>query len=152
MYVPCPYTYFVVSPCSPHPYLFFNQDRDSVTFVGFRIAEKSGDLLDTSGAGRVLQRKIMPIQLLNVLSANFVNLSEDCRQWSKYDILLKLARVMGVEPHDPDPTYALTADNLIKMLAIYMRFRYNLSAPEMHVHMCVCFFFLQMWYTSSNYG
>ena len=135
------YTHFVVSPYSPHPYLFFNRDGNSITFVGFRIAEDSGDLLDTSGAGHVLQRKIMSIQLLNALRVNFVDLSEDCRQWSKDLILLKLARVMGIEPHDPDPTYALTADNLIKMLAIYMRLRYNRSVHEMNVCKYVCIFF-----------
>ena len=39
--------------------------------------------------------------------------------------LSKLCSVMGVEvPHDPDPTYELTTDNVKKILAIYMRFRY----------------------------
>ena len=28
---------------------------------------------------------------------------------------------------DPDPSYALTYDNLLKMLAIQMRFRYQMS-------------------------
>ena len=28
---------------------------------------------------------------------------------------------------DPDPTYELTFDNLVKMLAIQMRFRYNIT-------------------------
>lgn len=27
-------------------------------------------------------------------------------------------------PHDPDDTYELTTDNVKKILAIYMRFRY----------------------------
>ena len=36
----------------------------------------------------------------------------------------KLCMVMGIkEPHDPDPTYELTTDNVKKILAIYMRFR-----------------------------
>ena len=66
----------------------------------------------------------MSTQLLTALHANFVNLSEDCRCWSKDQILMKLAKVMGIEPHDPDPAYALTVDNLMKILAIHMRFRY----------------------------
>ena len=33
---------------------------------------------------------------------------------------------MGVEwPYDPDDSYELTTDNLKKILAIHMRFRYN---------------------------
>ena len=36
----------------------------------------------------------------------------------------KIATVMGIEfPYDPDETYVLTVDNLIKILAIQMRFR-----------------------------
>ena len=36
----------------------------------------------------------------------------------------KIATVMGVEfPYDPDESYVLTVDNLIKILAIQMRFR-----------------------------
>ena len=34
---------------------------------------------------------------------------------------------------DPDPSYALTYDNLVKMLAIQMRFRYSC-----HVHLLYC--------------
>ena len=36
----------------------------------------------------------------------------------------KIGYVMGCDFYmDPDPSYALTADNLIKILAIQMRFR-----------------------------
>ena len=31
---------------------------------------------------------------------------------------------MGVQKHDPDHTYELTTDNVKKILAILMRFRY----------------------------
>ena len=47
-------------------------------------------------------------------------------------MITKLATVMGirVDPttiYDPDVTYELTTDNLIKMLAIQMRFRYSVG-------------------------
>ena len=56
---------------------------------------------------------------------------------SRPEILKKLFRVFGsnlkADPKqsyytevDPDPTYALTYDNLVKMLAIQMRFRYSM--------------------------
>jgi len=36
----------------------------------------------------------------------------------------RLCRVIGVEnPTDTDESYVLTADNLVKMMAIHMRFR-----------------------------
>jgi len=36
-----------------------------------------------------------------------------------------MCNVMGIDIiYDPDPTYELTADNVKKMLAIYMRFRF----------------------------
>lgn len=37
----------------------------------------------------------------------------------------RLCRVVGNDfPQDPDETYELTTDNVKKMMAIYMRFRY----------------------------
>ena len=39
-------------------------------------------------------------------------------------MIKKIAMVMGTEfVYDPDDTYVLTSDNLIKILAIQMRFR-----------------------------
>jgi hypothetical protein len=36
----------------------------------------------------------------------------------------RLRSIMGIESNDdPDDTYELTADNVKKMMAIYMRFR-----------------------------
>lgn len=92
-----------------------------MTFVGFRIAQKTCHLLDISG--KILERRIISTQLLTGLCIHGVNVSEDCRTWKKDQILIKLAVFMGIEPHDPDPSYALTADNFIKILAIQMRFR-----------------------------
>ena len=43
--------------CSPHPYIFFNHDRDSMTFLGFLLSEK-GDLLDP-GTKRILEQRLM---------------------------------------------------------------------------------------------
>ena len=40
-------------------------------------------------------------------------------------LMEKLCRIIGAENYDPDKTYELTADNVKKMLAIYMRFRYR---------------------------
>ena len=58
-------------------------------------------------------------QLFESLKINGADLSINSDNW-----IQKLAAVMGLEGHvDPDPTYVLTIDNVIKMMAIYMKFR-----------------------------
>ena len=47
----------------------------------------------------------------------------------------KLGTVLGLKnPKDPDVSYVLTVDNLIKIFAIQMRFRLD----RMHTCMCAC--------------
>lgn len=66
----------------------------------------------------------MSPELFSGLERNGVNFSEDYTKWGKPVMIEKLASVMGVEPIDPDTSYVLTMDNIIKILAIHMRFRY----------------------------
>ena len=68
--------------------------------------------------------RIMTPRLYEGLIRQEVNFSDDYRRWSKATMIQKLARVMGIDYlYDPDDTYVLTVDNLIKILAIQMRFR-----------------------------
>ena len=118
----CAHDVFTLFPFSSHPYIFFNQDKVSVTFVGFRVA-RNGDLID-SDRGGVLERSIMSQNLYTGLKTQRVNFDEDYRRWPKEIMIEKISTVMGiVRPYDPDETYVLTVDNLIKILAIQMRFR-----------------------------
>lgn len=115
---------------SPHPYIFFNQDGMSITFVGFTVT-KQGDLLNPTNQ-QVLEPAIMHPRLYTGLITNRVNFQDDYRSWKKPVMIEKLATVMGVEyPHDPDETYVLTVDNVIKILAIQMRFR------QEYMHTCL---------------
>ena len=108
---------------SSHPYIFFNQDGMSITFVGF-IVTQNGDLIDPTNHG-VLEKAIMTKELYTGLKVNKVNFEEDYRTWQKETMIEKIAMVMGVKlSYDPDKSYVLTADNLIKILAIQMRFRF----------------------------
>ena len=67
----------------------------------------------------------MTHELYTGLNAQRVNFSDDYHNWSKEVMIHKISTVMGIEwLDDPDPTYVLTVDNLIKILAIQMRFRY----------------------------
>ena len=94
----------------------------SITFVGFMVT-RNGDLVDPAHGG-VLEQAIMTPQLYTGLKQNRVNFDDDYRQWQKSTMIEKIAIVMGIEfPYDPDETYVLTVDNLIKILAIQMRFR-----------------------------
>ena len=107
--------------CSSHPYIFFNNDGVSITFVGF-IINRNGDLVDPRRT--VLEPHIMTPHLYKGLIRQGVNFSDDYRTWNKALMIEKLALVMGIQYlHDPDETYVLTVDNLIKILAIQMRFR-----------------------------
>ncbi|XP_052062754.1 E3 ubiquitin-protein ligase rnf213-alpha-like isoform X2 [Mytilus californianus] len=108
---------------SPHPYLFFNPDHHSMTFLGFNIERGSGNLIDQQ-TRKVLEAAIMQHTLFDALVRNRVNLSENFDALPRHEKINKLCNVMGLElPHDPDETYELTTDNVKKILAIYMRFR-----------------------------
>ena len=94
----------------------------SITFVGFTVT-RQGDLLNPANQ-QVLEPAIMNSQLYTGLVHNKVNFQDDYRHWTKTVKIEKISTVMGVEfPHDPDETYVLTVDNVIKILAIQMRFR-----------------------------
>ena len=70
----------------------------------------------------------MTPQLYTSLLHKKVNLSENYQKWDKDTMIQKIGAVMGLEwSLDPDPTYVLTVDNVIKIMAIHMRFRYNIN-------------------------
>ena len=117
----------------PHPYVFINSDQMTFTFLGVRIT--NSNLQDWGG--KVLARNVMSADLQqkikrqafderDVLDENFDDLQVNVKQ-------MKLCRVLGVEPNRIrfDPTYELTQDNVMKLLAIYMRFRCNIPVVIM---------------------
>ena len=73
---------------------------------------------------RIIEPAIINSQLYDGLKQNNVDFKDDYHQWKKSILIEKISIVMGVEyPYDPDESYVLTVDNLIKILAIQMRFR-----------------------------
>ncbi len=69
----------------------------------------------------------MTSRLYRGLKHNRVNFQDNYRNWGKAVMIEKISTVMGVKLlHDPDESYVLTVDNLIKVLAIQMRFRYKI--------------------------
>ena len=86
------------------------------------MVTQNGDLIDAHHG--VLEKAIMTKELYTGLKLNKVNFEEDCRTWQKRTMIEKITTVMGIKfPHDPDESYVLTVDNLIKILAIQMKFR-----------------------------
>ena len=104
--------------------MFFNNDRVSITFVGFN-ANSNGDLIDPVKKTPIEGLEgALNCQLHAGLTQNQVNLSENYQLWDKMTMMQKMSLVMGLEYlSDPDPSYILTVDNVIKILAIHMRFR-----------------------------
>ncbi|XP_036388951.1 E3 ubiquitin-protein ligase rnf213-alpha-like [Megalops cyprinoides] len=110
----------------PHPYIFFNEDHASMTFIGFHLRannQKGFDAIDPA-SGAVIRRNIMTKRLYNGLRLQRVPFNVDFEQLPRGEKIERLCNVLGIQwPLDPDETYELTTDNILKMLAIHMRFR-----------------------------
>ncbi|XP_077086723.1 E3 ubiquitin-protein ligase rnf213-alpha [Siphateles boraxobius] len=110
----------------PHPYIFFNDDHESMTFIGFHLqpnAQNGIDAIDPS-TKRVIKQNIMTKELYEGLKLQRVPFNIDFDQLPRWEKIERLSRVLGIQwPLDPDETYELTTDNILKMLAIHMRFR-----------------------------
>ncbi|XP_016095221.1 E3 ubiquitin-protein ligase rnf213-alpha-like isoform X1 [Sinocyclocheilus grahami] len=110
----------------PHPYIFFNDDHESMTFIGFHLqpnAQNGIDAIDPS-TNRVIKQNIMTRELYEGLKLQRVPFNVDFDQLPRWEKIERLSRVLGIQwPLDPDETYELTTDNILKMLAIHMRLR-----------------------------
>ncbi|XP_065899490.1 E3 ubiquitin-protein ligase rnf213-alpha-like isoform X3 [Dysidea avara] len=110
-----------------HPYIFFNQDHTSMTFIGF-FATDRGDLVDPV-TKEVFHKRILTPKLRNGLKAQQVTFMDDDSN-NQEELLVKLLTVMGINMEilyrHPDNSYVLTADNTKKIMAILMRFRCNI--------------------------
>ncbi|XP_019133291.1 E3 ubiquitin-protein ligase rnf213-beta isoform X3 [Larimichthys crocea] len=115
-----------------HPYIFFNADRSSMSFLGFNVRMVLGrntlSAVDPQ-SNKVLIEDVMSVQLLEGLERQGICLTEKFDQLPRPEKIRRISCVVGAKKgmvvgrFDPDPTYELTADNVMKMLAIHMRFR-----------------------------
>ena len=114
----------------PHPYVFFNSDNSTFTFLGIKIHD--GSLVDRKG--NIIAENVMTKHLEDEIRQQDINRSnllwENFEELSKDKQLEKLYRVLGVEKmlngRDVDSTFEITQDNVMKLLAIYMRFKCNI--------------------------
>ncbi|KAM6938634.1 E3 ubiquitin-protein ligase rnf213-alpha-like [Lycodopsis pacificus] len=119
----------------PHPYIFFNDDHISMTFIGFHLELNDSDSDSDSDNQRgvdainpltreVIKKNIMTRELYAGLRQQRVPFNQDFDQLPRADKIELLCSVLGIKwPTDPDETYELTTDNILKMMAIHMRFR-----------------------------
>ncbi|XP_030361798.1 E3 ubiquitin-protein ligase RNF213 isoform X3 [Strigops habroptila] len=118
----------------PHPYLFFNEDRVSMTFIGFHFQPDGRQGVDAINPlnGNVIKRNVMTSQLYNGLLLQRVPFNIPFDQLPRHEKLERLCMVLGIPwVIDPDETYELTTDNVLKILAIEMRFRCNIPVVIM---------------------
>ncbi|KAJ7989846.1 hypothetical protein DPEC_G00308720 [Dallia pectoralis] len=110
----------------PHPYIFFNDDHTSMTFIGFHLQPNEQNYVDAiePTTGQVIRRNIMTRELYEGLKLQRVPFNIDFDKLPRGEKIERLCSVLGIQwPLDPDETYELTTDNILKMLAIHMRFR-----------------------------
>ena len=116
---------------SLHPYVFFNADRHSMSFANFKVNDR-GSLCDPKNLTTEIEQNVMRTDLVQALKRNGVDLQQDIDKMSREKKLALLCQVFGVKAvFDPDKTYELTTDNVLKMLAIQMRFRCGIPVVMM---------------------
>ncbi|XP_068605931.1 E3 ubiquitin-protein ligase rnf213-alpha [Brachionichthys hirsutus] len=110
----------------PHPYIFFNDDHVSMTFIGFHLRPNQLNYVDAidPASGKVIRANVMTKQLYEGLKLQRVPFNIDFDRLPRAEKIDRICRVLGIQrPLDPDETYELTTDNILKILAIHMRFR-----------------------------
>lgn len=110
----------------PHPYLFFNDDHVSMTFIGFHLQLNEQNYVDAiePTSGKVIKKNVMTRALYEGLQLQRVPFNVNFDSLPRWEKIERICRVLGIQwPLDPDETYELTTDNILKMLAIHMRFR-----------------------------
>ena len=117
---------------SPHPYIFFNEDgAHTMSFCGFKLDDQL-NLIDER-SGLILEDKIMSRPLHEGLKRQGVMFNRSIDDKTSLEKISDLCRVFGIDSDlkNPDPSYELTSDNMMKMLAIFMRFRSDIPVVIM---------------------
>ncbi|XP_047401153.1 E3 ubiquitin-protein ligase RNF213 isoform X1 [Sciurus carolinensis] len=110
----------------PHPYVFFNGDHVTMTFIGFYLQPNENGSIDAINHlnGKIIKKDVMTAELYRGLSLQRVPFNVDFDNLPRHEKLLRLCLALGIPwAIDPDETYELTTDNILKILAIEMRFR-----------------------------
>ena len=101
-----------------------------MSFFGFDI-DKQLNLI-SERTKNVLEEKVMTSDLHEALKANGIVFGMDFDNMARTEQLEKICNVFNINTVvDPDETYELTYDNVMKMFAIHMRFQCNIPVVIM---------------------
>ncbi|XP_018410442.1 PREDICTED: LOW QUALITY PROTEIN: E3 ubiquitin-protein ligase RNF213-like [Nanorana parkeri] len=99
----------------PHPYIFFNEDHASMTFIGFHLEPNNAGGVDAINPrnNSIIRQNVMSAQLYEGLKLQRVPFNTDFDQLPRHEKISRLCLVLGIQwPMDPDETYELTMDNI----------------------------------------
>lgn len=118
----------------PHPYVFFNGDHISMTFIGFHMQPNQSSRVDAVDrlSKEVIKKNVMTQNLYKELLLQRVPFNINFDELPRHEKLERLCLALGIQwATDPDETYELTTDNMLKILAIEMRFRCGIPVVVM---------------------
>lgn len=110
---------------APQPYLMFNDDMTTLSFIGFHVDMKNNTLSDDKG--QVIKQNVFTNELKNELNQYIqygqLDLNENFGDLRREEKLKKLCRIFGVPEsgcnvYDPNPDYDLTTVRVIFLLLL----------------------------------
>ncbi len=113
-----------------HPYVIFNNDRQTFTFMGIYLDRKKYKFINPN-TNQIMENDIQITAKLRIeLLKQRVPIYDNFNDFPRTRKINQLRTVMGLDLGDlsnvdPDPTYELTIDNCLKLMAIFMRLRSN---------------------------
>ena len=117
---------------SLHPYIIFNADKQTFTFMGIYLDRRQYKFIDpnTNELLNMTEIQIPPNMRIELLKQR-IPIYDNFNEFPRTKKINVLRYVMGLDNvgmvnADPDSTYELTLDNCLKLMAIHMRLRCNL--------------------------
>ena len=110
---------------APQPYLMFNDDMTTLSFIGFHVDMKNNTLSDDKG--QVIKQNVFTNELKNELNQYIqygqLDLNENFGDLRREEKLKKLCRIFGVpesgcKVYDPNPDYDLTTVRVTFLLLL----------------------------------
>ncbi|CAF0704523.1 unnamed protein product [Brachionus calyciflorus] len=114
-----------------HPYILFNNDRETFTFMGIYLDRRQYKFINPNN-GQIIQSVQINLDANTriALLQQRIPIYDNFNDYPRTKKVNALRIVMGLDfgdlqNYDPDPTYELTLDNCLKLMAIFMRLRCN---------------------------
>lgn len=114
-----------------HPYIIFNADHTTFTFMGIYVDRKHYKFVNPNTNEIIdLPELELKSNMRIALLTQRVPIFENFNNFPRTKKINNIRIVMGLNQpdqlgFDPDPTYQLTMDNSLKLMAIFMRLRCN---------------------------